>query len=525
MPHIGDDTHALDWHSGASAGKPKTNFKRLPFSCCSLSLQPFDVPVCTPKGQVYDLVHILPWIKQYSVDPVSGDPLSAKSLIKLHFHRSADSGEFHCPVTYKVFNEHSHIVAVKKTGNVYSQEALQELVIGPKNWRDLLTDEKITRSDLITLQDPSNIEQRNISEFYHFKKNLKVYDADVEAEQAKPEFKMNMSKTTERVLKDLAAAKGSAESLSSVNATLFPAASSSAATDTGNTRKSIFSSGKTSGSLTSTAMPVSTRSDMVDMDEGEFLVQHAVKGRGLVRLVTNHGQLDLEVFCGETPRTAYNFLAHCRSGYYNNTLFHRNIRNFMIQGGDPTGTGKGGQSVYKSGAPFKDEFRTALHHGERGTLAMANRGENTNTSQFYITYRSTPHLNMKHTVFGRVVGGEKTLEVLESLPVRKEDRPKEDIVIQTATVLKDPFQDILQTLDDQAQKTEAAETKIAERKERERLALQAKPITVTYTGVGKYMPSSSVPRKRDGEDAETTTPSQPQAKKKSTARGFDFSGW
>jgi peptidyl-prolyl cis-trans isomerase-like protein 2 len=459
------------------------------------------------------------------VDPVSGDSLSAKSLVKLVFHRSADSGEFHCPVTYKVFNEHSHIVAVKKTGNVYSQEALQELVIGPKNWRDLLTDEKITRADLITLQDPSNIEARNISEFYHFKKNLKVYDAKVEAEQAKPEFKMNMSKTTERVLKDLAATKGSVESLSSVNATLFPnTVASTTTTDAGNMRKSIFSSGRTSGSLTSTAMPVSTQSDMVDLDEAEFLVQQSVKGRGLVRLVTNHGQLELEVFCTDTPRAAYNFLAHCRSGYYNNTLFHRNIRNFMIQGGDPSGTGKGGQSVYKAGAPFKDEFRTALHHGERGTLAMANRGENTNTSQFYITYRSTPHLNMKHTVFGRVVGGERTLDVLESLPVGKEDRPKEDIIIQSAIVLKDPFQDVLQAMDDKAQKTEAAETKIAERKERERLALQAKPMTVTETGVGKYMPSSA-PRKREAEEVEVTPPSQPQTKKKSATRGFDFSGW
>ncbi len=459
------------------------------------------------------------------MDPVTGKPLTAKDLIRLSFHRSADSGAFHCPVTFKVFNEHSHIVAVKRTGHVYSFEALQELVIRPKHWKDLLTDEKITRADLITLQDPAHVEERNISDFYHFKKNLRVTDAEREAREAQVSHKMNLSNSTERVLAEVAKTKDSAGSLTSLNATLFPDAPV-VEKSAGSSRTSLFSSGKTSGSLTSTAMPVSTSSDLVSLDEAEFLVQQSVKGKGLVKLVTNYGSLDLEIDCSETPRAAYNFLALARKGYYTNTLFHRNIRNFMIQGGDPTGTGKGGASVFKNGAPFKDEFRQHLHHGERGILAMANRGENTNTSQFYITYRAAPHLNNKHTVFGRVVGGERTLDTLEQLPVGKEDKPLQDILIQSIDIVKDPFQEILLALDDKAQKTEAAERKASEKREREKLALQAKPTsslagTDKETVIGKYMSSESQgARKRDAE-----SPAPPPSKKKQAARRFDFSGW
>jgi peptidyl-prolyl cis-trans isomerase-like 3 len=95
-----------------------------------------------------------------------------------------------------------------------------------------------------------------------------------------------------------------------------------------------------------------------------------------------------------------NFLALCASDYYNGTIFHRNIANFMIQGGDPTGKGKGGESIY--GGNFEDEIRPALRHNGRGVLSMANRGPRTNGSQFFVTYVAAPHLDGKNTVFGKV---------------------------------------------------------------------------------------------------------------------------
>ncbi len=95
-----------------------------------------------------------------------------------------------------------------------------------------------------------------------------------------------------------------------------------------------------------------------------------------------------------------NFLALCASSYYDSTTFHRNIAGFMIQGGDPTGKGKGGESIY--GGNFEDEIRPTLRHNMRGIVSMANRGPGTNGSQFFITYAAAPHLDGKNTVFGKV---------------------------------------------------------------------------------------------------------------------------
>jgi cyclophilin family peptidyl-prolyl cis-trans isomerase len=99
----------------------------------------------------------------------------------------------------------------------------------------------------------------------------------------------------------------------------------------------------------------------------------------------------LEIFCDSVPRTAFNFLALAASGYYDGTLFHRNVRGFMVQGGDPTGTGKGGESIW--GGKFPDEIRAELTHSARGILSMANSGPGTNAAQFFITYAKHPHLD------------------------------------------------------------------------------------------------------------------------------------
>lgn len=100
---------------------------------------------------------------------------------------------------------------------------------------------------------------------------------------------------------------------------------------------------------------------------------------GYIRLTTNYGPLNLELYCQEVPKTCENFMKLCQKDYYNGTKFHRSIRNFMVQGGDPTGTGKGGESYWEQ--PFEDEFKQNLTHSGRGVLSMANSGPNTNKSQ------------------------------------------------------------------------------------------------------------------------------------------------
>ncbi len=113
--------------------------------------------------------------------------------------------------------------------------------------------------------------------------------------------------------------------------------------------------------------------------------------------------LKFELYCKEAPKSCENFLALCASGYYKGCTFHRNIKGFIIQGGDPTQTGKGGDSIF--GAPFEDEIDDQLRHDKRGVLSMANSGANKNTSQFFITYAKQTSLDKKFTVFGQLIDG------------------------------------------------------------------------------------------------------------------------
>ena len=125
---------------------------------------------------------------------------------------------------------------------------------------------------------------------------------------------------------------------------------------------------------------------------------------------TDKGTMVIALFADKTPKTVNNFVFLSREGYYDGVIFHRVINNFMVQGGDPTGTGMGGP-----GYKFGDEFHPSLKHDKQGILSMANAGPGTNGSQFFITHLPTPHLDNRHSVFGQVVEG---LDVLMSIPAR-----------------------------------------------------------------------------------------------------------
>ena len=141
-------------------------------------------------------------------------------------------------------------------------------------------------------------------------------------------------------------------------------------------------------------------------------------------LHTNHGTIELELFDDDAPKTVENFRKLAAEGFYDGVVFHRVIPDFMIQGGDPTGTGSGGP-----GYAFEDEFNE--HPVVRGALAMANAGPNTNGSQFFIvTAEACPWLDGKHTVFGRVSGGMDVVDTISQLETDGNDRPREDVVIE-----------------------------------------------------------------------------------------------
>lgn len=149
---------------------------------------------------------------------------------------------------------------------------------------------------------------------------------------------------------------------------------------------------------------------------------------------TSMGDIHLRLYPEECPKTVENFTTHCRNGYYDNLIFHRVIKGFMIQTGDPLGDGTGGQSIW--GREFEDEFHKSLRHDRPFTLSMANAGPNTNGSQFFITTVATPWLDNKHTVFGRVVKGMDVVQQIEKVKTDKNDKPYQDVKILNVTVPK-----------------------------------------------------------------------------------------
>ncbi|KAF4402035.1 hypothetical protein G4B88_017547 [Cannabis sativa] len=611
---------ATEW-GGAKPKSTSTPFKRLPFYCCALTFTPFEDPVCTADGSVFEITHIVPYIRKYGKNPVTGAPLKQEDLIPLTFHKNSE-GEFQCPVLNKVFTEFTHIVAVKTTGNVFCYEAIKELNIKTKNWKELLTDEPFVRGDLITIQNPNAIDGKTLLDFDHVKNSLTLDDEgkfhvslcrsflnfdymilplsflplqflfpELKKMGSDPSYNINVSGDIKQMLKELGTEKAKqtallggggskaqnerAAALTAILAarsrikedsdkksngesnapqaySIVDAASASvhgrsaAAAKAGSSDKtaariamhragertplnaklvkSKYTTGAASRSFTSTSF------DPVTKNEYEYVKveKNPKKKKGYLQLHTTHGDLNIELHCDITPRTCENFLTLCERGYYNGVAFHRNIRNFMIQGGDPTGTGKGGESIW--GQPFKDEVNSKLLHSGRGVLSMANSGPHTNGSQFFILYKSANHLNFKHTVFGGVVGGLTTLATMEKVPVDDDDRPLEEIKITGVSVFVNPYSE-----PDEEEEKEAAENeKKAEDEDNDKIgSWYSNPGTgstgsgTVGGGVAKYLKARTAQAESSVVDNGSAAASKTKKRKMgtSTAEFKDFSSW
>ncbi|KAG0099136.1 hypothetical protein BGZ93_009020 [Podila epicladia] len=174
---------------------------------------------------------------------------------------------------------------------------------------------------------------------------------------------------------------------------------------------------------------------------------------GKVILHTSAGDIAIELWPKEAPKACRNFIQLCMEGYYTNTIFHRIVAGFIIQGGDPEGTGEGGESVFEGGQPFADEFHTRLRFVRRGLVAMANSGQpNDNRSQFFITLDATPELQNKHTIFGKIEG-DTIYNVLKigSLEVDANERPLYPPTVTGCTIVVNPFDDIVPRISRQEQ--------------------------------------------------------------------------
>ncbi|BFG05691.1 RING-type E3 ubiquitin-protein ligase PPIL2 [Drosophila madeirensis] len=489
-----------------SAENDHVKFKRLPYEHCSITMAPYEMPYCDLNGNVFEYEAILKFLKTFKINPITGQKMDSKSLVKLNFYKNA-TDDYHCPALFKPFTKNSHIVAVATTGNVYCWEAIDQLNIKTKNWKDLVDDTPFQRKDIITIQDPQKLEKFDISTFHHIRKNLRVLSEEELLERKDPAsgriktMNLETKETLAQLQKDYQPAE-EAPSTSKRTADKFNAAH--------------YSTGAVSASFTSTAMMPVSQIEAAIIDD-DLVKYERVKQKGYVRLNTNFGPLNIELYCDQIPRACDNFIKHCADGYFNNVLFHRSIRNFIVQGGDPTGTGSGGESIW--GQKFEDEFKPNLTHTGRGVLSMANSGPNTNGSQFFITYRSCKHLDGKHTIFGKVVGGLDTLQKIENIEVDNKDRPIEDIVIENAQVFVNPFADAVAQLAKERENEAASVQETAEKAEQQKRLNE--PLKVYREGVGKYLKLNAAPKK-----PESPLLAAQAAKRKKLAGGFgDFSSW
>lgn len=157
-----------------------------------------------------------------------------------------------------------------------------------------------------------------------------------------------------------------------------------------------------------------------------FFINNIAQGAGsmddkIVVLETTQGKIEIKLMFEVAPKAVENFTKLVEKGYYNGVIFHRVIKGFMIQGGDPTGTGRGGESIW--GKTFQDEVNPEVKFDKAGLLAMANAGPNSNASQFFITTAKTPWLNMRHTIFGEVVSGYDVVQKIENTNTDASSRP------------------------------------------------------------------------------------------------------
>ncbi|KAH8653517.1 peptidyl-prolyl cis-trans isomerase cyp8 [Xylariales sp. PMI_506] len=559
---------AFSASTGARTKASAGSFKRLPFNFCAASLQPFQNPVCTSDGTIFDIEVISKWLASHDTNPVDGKPLALKDLIKLNFARNADAGNGEAgrtdgkgdlidPVTFKVFTDNTHIVAIRHGtyANVFAWETVERMNIKAKMWRDLVDDEEFGRSDIITLQDPQNAASRDLSQFKFLKDGEEALLSKQQEEERK-EGNVNISalgRVGDKVLRAKEAvekARREREAGGDVNR-------SKALTKTGTTSNNgprvsmiqdkklaqnaaAYTTGRAAASFTSTGLTPETSAERALLTEEEYMLKpKRVKHKGYARIETNLGDLNIELAPEFAPKAVWNFVRLAQTGYYKDVAFHRNIKNFMIQGGDPTGTGRGGQSIW--GKNFVDEFEGPLTHSERGMISMANKGKNTNSSQFFITYRPVKHLDWKHTIFAKVVGGMDVLAKMEAAPTDGSDRPLSKIFIKDVVVYVDPFEEFRKA---KAEKEKAEERKrdIERRggEEDDRTTWTGKRIRADGTvdrgssgaGVGKYLQEALKKGKQEAAEGamaeeEVDTWEEPARKKgKFGGKGFgNFDAW
>lgn len=383
--------------------------------------------MASPTGYIYERGAVEDYIREHSKDPVTYKFLRQEDLFPLHLERDSNE-ELICPVTRKPLSKHQLVMAVRPTGRVYSGEGLNRLVAGERDaeggkvYHDYYGEAPFNEQDLVILNDPSQLERRFPQNFAHLKE--KREEANVEDKKIdrplklKPLVSETLSYSTTRTAEaSIAGTRSKAGVLPSELPYSRP-------------------TGTSTISMVPAATPGSKDPSQLTMEQRLF---REVRNPGKATIRTNYGDMHFALHCRETPRTCYNFLALARRGYYAGVPFHRLLRGFVLQGGDPTGTGLGGDSCW--GRPFPSEpGGLTAHHRKRGLLSMANKGDAcSNTSQFFVTLAPTAHLDGIHPIFGEMIGGEETLVSIERVPIDEKGKPLRPVIIEDVIIVEDPY--------------------------------------------------------------------------------------
>lgn len=477
--YITQSEWALGDHSAGGGKKSgaQSSVQKNPFWHCTIGQQPIEPKniMCDKLGYVYDIKNIVPYIvkqgkkaggKKGVPHPVQPGALLARTdLMKLTVTVNGE-GKIIDPVSFKEMSKYHTAVVVRPSKRVYLEDTIKEL---GKSGRDPVSDEPFTKADVLRLKNCAD-------------------DSEQEGD-------------------------GDGTIVRTGEAAESATAQDSAPVDrTGQTTTHHVAASLTSTTYVPTTHVTVEEEELVDRLKPQMPeLKHPVYALLTINCQGQRGQINLELYPYNAPLTVYNFVKLAQKGYYDGTVFHRNIKHFMIQGGDPTGTGSGGESIF--GKTFRDECGTfnPHTHDSRGVLSMANRGKGTNSSQFFITYSRAPHLDGKHTVFGRVVDSKSSfLTTLEMAETSGDDKPVRKITLESVSVSGDPFKFLEGT-------TETAKTTTP---------MDDSPFLKKQTGdsgkIGRYLKLSE-PAEEAGDDP---TSSIAQKRKRITSlASSNFSGW
>eukprot|EP01061_Rhynchopus_euleeides_P024472 TRINITY_DN3942_c0_g1_i1.p1 TRINITY_DN3942_c0_g1~~TRINITY_DN3942_c0_g1_i1.p1 ORF type:complete len:565 (+),score=257.89 TRINITY_DN3942_c0_g1_i1:41-1735(+) len=471
---------------------PRGSHQLLPYDYCALTFMPIDDGVFLENGLCFERDALLKYIRDHSKNPIDGSELTEGKVYPLKLRKN-DAGNYFCPVSEKEFSIHSHIVAIRTTGNVYMHDIVDQLNIKAKDYTDLVFGTPFKRTDIIVLQDPKTMwDKRNAAKFYHTKsadaqkaqlQALRLKEDNMRTSTAVGDKAGDLDPSDPEYARDLRARQAIARDIE--NNARFAAAG-------------FTSTGKTP--YAKDEQKTLTQDQVVEEKVfEEFRSMCAAPGSerhhdATVELDTSLGVIQMKVHCGVCPKTAYNFLALAERDYYSGTVFHRVVRDFVMQGGDPTGTGTGGTSCW--GGTFGDEIFGRFKHDKKGIVSMANSGRDSNGSQFFITLAPAPFLDGKHTVFGMVTAGLDVLDKANSTPTDPgTECPSTPIVLKGVRVLQSPFTALRERFADEVDPVKRAQRAAAEKKRHEDgqqrgswFSGQQTPLpNQESTAVGKYL--------------------------------------